>query len=166
MLGERAIGGAGHLRANGLRCTPAAVLTRVQRGVGLFRLLDGEHQLTLEHAQAIERRHPALDRGRLHDDALDFLRAVEHPCQARRAHRGGGVEHQLRILIGLDRHAVTKFPIQYNGTITNTANKIARTKHARKKIAEADRLFDRVFHLFIGVYLMQRPHGRHQLVFV
>ena len=119
------------------------MIADLERCVGLRRELDRVGELALQLADPIERRHPALGVGRLDDDALDVCGAVEHPVQGGRAHRGGGVEHQLRVFFRFDHHAIAELPIQYNDAITNPTNNITRTKHPRQKVTKADGRFNR-----------------------
>ena len=139
------------------------MVARGQRRVRLLRLAHGHDQFCLEAAHPVEIRHPAPHMRRLHDDHLDRLDPLEGPARRLGAKGGSRVEERLRVLLGLDRHAIAKLPVQQNAAIADTANKIGGTENARQSIAKAHHLLDRVFHLPIRVDLFQRRQRGQQL---
>ena len=101
---------------------------------------------------------------RLDDDALDVLCVLEHPRRLGGTHGGSGVEHQLFVLLGADRHAITELPVDDVGGVTNAAQQIARTEHTRQVVTKADNSLNGDLHLFFRVKLVQRGERGVDLV--
>ena len=101
---------------------------------------------------------------RLHDNQLDLLDALERPPRRVRSHSCGGVEHRLRVLLHIDRHARTKLPVQHDGAATDATDQIGRAKDAGQRITKTHDGLDLKLHLPVRVHLIQRPQRRDQLL--
>ena len=113
--------------------TPA--MTRTVKSLNAVERGD---ELLLELSDALWCRHPAANGGRLDNDALDLISALERPLGAFGTHGRSGVEHQLRVFGSINSNTITKLPIKDNGPTANTANKVSASKHAWQKVAKAD----------------------------
>ena len=140
------------------------MVARLELGVWLLRQLDGLHQLQFKLSNALWRGHPALDLGRLHDHALDFIDAIKGPLGGFSAHGRCGVEHQLRVLFYVNHNTVAKLPIQNHSTASTPTNKVCTTKHTRKQVTKTNTCFSFNFHLLGWVDLIKRGQCGLQLV--
>ena len=135
------------------------MIARRQRGVGKLRGLDGDKQFTFKRRNPRDVRHPPLDAGWLHDNALDFVSTIERPSRFRCAHGSSCVEHQLWVFDSVNNNAITKLPIKHNGTIPNTANKISTSKDIRQEITEANTRLNFINHVLTWVHFVKSLEG-------
>ena len=161
---QRPVSSAGHDGAHRLGGAPAAPLALRQRRVRTLGDLDGCEQLFLEQLDATRGRLPTLDVGRLHDDQLDLGRAIERPLRDRRPHGRSGVEHKLWIFFHIDGDAIAKLPIDNVRRVANATDDVGGPEHVGQQIAEPDDDLGLVFHLLVGVDLVERRQRGHQFV--
>ena len=154
---------AGLDRADRLGGAPLAPVAVRQRGLGQAGGGDGADQLTLEGSDAVQRRGPDPDVGRLDDDAVDLGDALKRPRTGRGPQGSSGVEHELHVLLRLDHDAVAELPVQDDRAALQPTDDVGRAEHAGHQVAEADDLLGLELQLGGRVVFVEQVQRRQQL---